>query len=266
MPFVVYAWAIAPAFLPLVFVGVPGLAYSRVLRRRRLQLETASAADPPLRAGEAARCHVCGGELTSRGAAAIARCTFCFADNLVAPAVVRRAARSHLTDITKLKARVTARASSATSASVAGVLVLPAVTLAAPVLMVLLWALALYSSSRIEGPIDRSVRLAWVTADEGRCLISFEPDKAPGERIPFSQLTNPRESTASDPVDAHSLVGKRLWIRGAYGSSYTGTVRGAYSSPVLGKNLYLNLDAAGTEHHVEVSAVSICEPPIQRSR
>ncbi len=74
------------AYVPTL-AGLAGLAvYSfRALRAQRRSLEVTCAAGPPVAPGAPARCRVCGGEIHTGAAGALVRCTYCQADNLLAP-------------------------------------------------------------------------------------------------------------------------------------------------------------------------------------
>ena len=75
----------------VILAGLATVAFFQ-LRRMRGALEASCAALPPGRAGEPAGCYVCGGPVAPRGVEVVARCTFCGADNIVAPEVVHAAA------------------------------------------------------------------------------------------------------------------------------------------------------------------------------
>lgn len=62
---------------------------TRLVMARQRALEHAFSAVPPAAPGEAAACHVCGGELAAR-AEGVVRCTYCAADNIVRPAALAK--------------------------------------------------------------------------------------------------------------------------------------------------------------------------------
>lgn len=250
------AWLVVPSFLPLLLILVPGLLYLFVLRRRRRTLEAACAAEPPARPGEAARCHVCGGALAASGAAAVARCGYCQADNLVSDRALARAARARVTDLSKLEQRVASEAGGAGVASIGGVLLLPVLSVAAPVASVVLWIGAIASAAHLEGPVDRSVRLAWVDSKQGRCVAQLDAATHRFTNSGLDDLVQPDPATA---FDATALVGQHVRTIDAFShAARHGVITRVYSSPLLPDTVYIAVDSGGDEDVREVNA-GVCQ-------
>lgn len=77
-------WMLTVCSAPTILLSLTGILGLLFIVERRRRLEEACAAIPPLHPGQAARCHVCGGDLAQEhGTDAIVRCDYCAADNLV---------------------------------------------------------------------------------------------------------------------------------------------------------------------------------------
>jgi hypothetical protein len=99
------------AYIPTVAVLAALAAVAFVqLRRMRRDLEAGCAALPPGRPGDAAGCRVCGGDVTPRGVEVVARCSYCQADNLVDPRVIREQAPVRAQQVSEYAQEVTAQA------------------------------------------------------------------------------------------------------------------------------------------------------------
>ncbi len=161
--------------LMTVLVSVPALTMIAVfalgltlLRRRLAHLEEACAAAPPRAPGEPARCHVCGAPLAS--GAAIVRCGFCAADNLVTPNAIARARAHHERRAAALGEAVTARAASVQQLSRGVGLALGMSVVSGPILMCLSAAPLIWIDELVELEVDDAERFVWVPAEGGRCV------------------------------------------------------------------------------------------------
>lgn len=254
----IFVWLVLPCMAPLALFLIPSLAYLGVLRRRRGKLEEACAATPPIRPGDPAGCHVCGGPLVAQGVAPITRCAYCGADNVVSKAALGRAASRRLRDTGTLAEQITRAASSASSASVAGVLLMPVLALLAPVFTVATWIALVVGAVHVEEPVDRTFQLVWVDSKKGRCVAIWDAARPAGKRAKNSGLEGIIQSPAAAPFDARALVGKRLRVPGILGNPDTiGVVRRAYSTPLFSDAAYVVLADADDERRVEVT--SLCE-------
>jgi hypothetical protein len=93
----------------LILAGLGAAAFTQ-LRRMRKALESSCAALPPGREGDPAGCRVCGGPVAPRGVEVVARCTFCQADNVVDPDVIRAAAPQRRAQLSDYAAEITTEA------------------------------------------------------------------------------------------------------------------------------------------------------------
>lgn len=174
--------AVVPVILILLVAALLGWMF---LRRSRRKLERACCAVPPLKAGEPAGCHVCGGPLQSRGTQKVVRCGYCGADNLVAPAVLRHAGArrkavvgDYQREVREQAVRVSGTLSRATIVFLVLVFVSP-VLCGAPTLIiatvVLVFGMASWAIVETNKPPSENQRYGIAEVPEGHCVCWLDP-------------------------------------------------------------------------------------------
>jgi hypothetical protein len=254
----VLVWLIMPSFLPLVVLLLPGMAYNVVLRGRRRRLERACAAVPPDRPGQPARCHVCGGMLAAAGPRGIARCGYCSADNLVTERAMAASARARAKDSNEIEAYVRTEAAAVGGFGMGGMLLLPLVAIAAPIVSVALWFGAIVAAAQIEGPVDTSVKMVWAQTETGVCLARYDATQPASKRASVSSPEEISDIDDTGPFDGNALVGQRVSLA-AYdgGGRLVGEVKRAYSSPLLPDAVYIVSDV-GTDTDRREAFAGVC--------
>ncbi|WP_434044627.1 MULTISPECIES: hypothetical protein [Sorangium] len=215
-----------------------GAAVLALVRRRQRRIEEACAARPPAAPGEPAACHVCGAPLDG-GDGAIARCGFCAADNLVAPAVLERVRARQVVILRSFEQAVSAELASfgrATSGAAAAVV---ATALVVPVTVFVLAVAAVLVGESMRLPVDAAVSYAAVSTADGQCVgkITRGPDGGAVVRFGgFRRAGLPQEQALAPgaPIEAvspGSLVGRFVTAKAG-----SGVVEEVFSSPLTGNS------------------------------
>ena len=161
---------------PLVLNFAVGFYARTKMERRYQRLLAGAAAAPPVVAGEAARCRLCGGPVVATREL-VARCGFCGADNVVAEAVVARVARKEELVAEGLARDVVARAPREEAEGLSSVTVILLFALAMPpACLVLTFALYMWASM-VTVPPDLDRPYAIVERNGGRCVGRVESEK-----------------------------------------------------------------------------------------
>jgi hypothetical protein len=220
----------------ILFTAAASILQARVAAARD-DLLAAAAAVPPVRAGEAAACAMCGAPLVGVGVDPVARCRHCAADNVVHPSAIARASAAKATDLDALSftlgrrsQTILATARRVTAATVALVAGTPFAAFFA--LVVLLLAAGMVERALRIAPSDIA-RYAWIDTERGSCvgMISREGAKTKAYFADNDRLPNPTTLRGDDAVNprfsAEALVGQR--VRTAAGVE--GIVRRAQGAP-----------------------------------
>lgn len=157
--------AVFPVALLLVFVA-SGFFF---LRARLKKIRVSLMSLPPLEAGHAASCRLCGGDIQVGDVRAVVRCSYCDADNLVDPAWLRSQERARDATLDSFEADVGSQARIARQAfrsAWRGLAV--AFVLAAP-LTVCIWFAAYIAATGVEGDV-LDERYTAVQYPEAVCL------------------------------------------------------------------------------------------------
>ncbi|WP_437287904.1 hypothetical protein [Sorangium sp. So ce406] len=227
---------VVAAWLGTVGAGAAVLA---LVRRRQRRLEEACAARPPAAPGEPAACHVCGAPLDGGSDDGIARCGFCAADNLVAPAVLERVRARQVVILQSFEQAVSADLASfgrATSGAAAAVV---ATALVVPVTVFVLAVAAVLVGESMRLPVDPAVSYAAVSTAAGQCVgkIAHGPDGGAVVRFGgFRRAELPKEQALAPgaPIEAVSpgaLVGRFVTAKAG-----AGVVEEVFSSPLTGNS------------------------------
>ncbi|XXX76822.1 hypothetical protein WMF30_55150 [Sorangium sp. So ce134] len=226
---------VVAAWLGTVGTGAAVLA---LMRRRQRRIEEACAARPPAAPGEPAACHVCGAPLGG-GDGAIARCGFCAADNLVAPAVLERVRARQVVILQSFEQAVSAELASfgrATSGAAAAVV---ATAVVVPIAAFVLAVAAVLVGESRRLPIDASVSYAAVSTPLGQCIGKITTTKDGSAVVRFggfrrAELPEEQAIAPGAPVEAVSpvaLVGR--FVTAKQGA---GVVEEVFSSPLTGNS------------------------------
>ncbi|WP_438017282.1 hypothetical protein WMF18_42035 [Sorangium sp. So ce315] len=227
---------VVAAWLGTVGAGAAVLA---VVRRRQRRIEEACAARPPAAPGEPAACHVCGAPLDGGGDGVIARCGFCAADNLVAPAVLERVRARQVVIFRSFEEAVGAELAAfgrATSGAAAAVV---ATALVVPVAVFIIAVLAVVIADSRRLPVDAAVRYAVVSTSVGQCVGKIASMVDGGVAVRFggfrrAELPEEQALAPGAPIDAVSpgaLIGRAVTAKGG-----TGVVEEVFSSPLTGNS------------------------------
>ena len=253
-------WAAALFFGPAILffsLAIVGLVW---MRRSLRALERSATAVPPLRPGEPALCHVCGGPLSYAGAAVVAQCGFCSADNIVTPRALARASHDVALDAGGYAAAVTARATGMSRAGVAAVVVLPLIAVAAPVVVTALWVAAMSTATEMEGAVDTSIPFVVVETDHGKLFTRHYPKRDEATRIVLPKGVSRKGLGAADDGEKRDLawlVGKRVRTPDTpFGPGREGKIVRVYGSPAIPDAVYARFVADGStrEDAVELSS------------
>ncbi|WP_437734008.1 hypothetical protein [Sorangium sp. So ce1335] len=232
---------VVAAWLGTVGAGAAVLA---LVRRRQRRLEEACAARPPAAPGEPAACHVCGAPLDGGGddggSGMIARCGFCGADNLVAPAVLERVRARQVVIFRSFEQAVSAELASfgrATSGAAAAVV---ATALVVPVAVFAVAVVAVVIAESRRPPVDAAVRYAVVSTPVGQCVGKVASGTDGGAAVRFggfrrTELPEEQALAPGAPIEAVSpgaLVGRAVTAKEG-----TGVVEEVFSSPLTGNSV-----------------------------
>ena len=241
---------------PLVVMGALAAMVVYAFRRARRKLLAACTAVPPAAPGEPAGCHVCGAPLVAAPNGAIARCSFCGADNVVAAQAMTQAQHAHAHGAMEIEA--TLRREAVALGTVSGLLVTATIacTFIVPIVIAIAECAILFSCRSWEHPPDGSVSYALVDMPEGRCLTRVREH----DRTVSAGPNGGWKPVGSAKVfRAPEIVGKRA--RPRTGSSKTfAAVTKVTSSPFYGNLATIqHPDAANVGNRVELT--SLCLEP-----
>jgi DNA-directed RNA polymerase subunit RPC12/RpoP len=165
-----------PISLLFLLVLVPSGAWFRRLNSQLKEVEFACAAIPPGRKGYPAKCYVCGGNLVSEGVQLVVRCSYCEADNLVAPKMLQTVGAVRKWDLDTHHGQISTKISRLGQWSIFGIILFPIWTVAMVVMVGILWITVGISVGDIEDdlPTERGKQVAWVSTPKGTCLVSVE--------------------------------------------------------------------------------------------
>lgn len=160
--------------LPMVVHVSVGALLVRSISGAKRRLLAASAAVPPVRAGEPVTCAVCGAPLAVHGVDPIARCGHCAADNVVHPSALAQAVSTRAMDVDAIGVATATRAREALAAArqasalgVAAVFGTPAASFVAAVLLLAFAMILEPFAALAPSPLPR---YAWVDTKRGRCI------------------------------------------------------------------------------------------------
>jgi hypothetical protein len=247
LPTVVIAFLVS---LALVLVA------TRLVATRQRVLERAFSAVPPAIPGQAAACHVCGGELTARGEGVV-RCTYCAADNIVRPDVLARLAsgRAHTfasldEAATKKLAELKETSFSAGVISVVGALIAP---IGVGMIAILIGVIYSFQSH----PADATISYVIVQEGGRSCVGRLKSDK--GQRLIVFGATRRPELPSSRPMrpgeDAEILHAADFIGRHLEGKDRDGVVQSVQSDLITG-----NEAMTGEVHGVALQGSCIKDP------
>lgn len=250
-------WIGGLAVLPIVIFVAGGLIGLPAQLSARKKLERSCAASPPARPGEPARCHVCGGPVAAQGARAVARCSYCAADNIMTPRAVALAANRAVLDISDYENAVRQATRSAAVASILALLALPLTALVTPVVAIVVWGVLVWVAANIEGPVDKKLQFVEVDLPKGRCLAQFFPEKPVGQRVNVGSsygdsVPQNLDRPGLKPFDGTALVGRRVTMvtDGRYPDA---VIVRTWTTPLFPGSVYARLkNKNGDEGSVEV--------------
>jgi hypothetical protein len=223
---------------------------TRLVMTRQRALERAFSAVPPAAPGEAAACHVCGGELAAR-AEGVVRCTYCATDNIVRPAVLARLESTRAGAFASLGEAVTKKLAELQQATFSAGVISFVGALVAP-LGVGVTALAIAVVYSLQShPADPAVAYVIVQENGRACIgalktksdppiVAFGATRHPG--LPASRPLRPGEDTkvlhAADFIGMH-LEGARqrgavVSVQADLISGNTAVIETTRSLPLLG--------------------------------
>jgi hypothetical protein len=195
--------------VPLLVTLLACALVHRWVATNRRNLEDACAATPPAVVGAPCTCRTCGAPLTA-STAAIERCTYCAADNVVRAAVLARAAHAERATATGVREQVQASLARAQRAATrGGVVSVLAGLVALPIgvaTTVLLFATNLFA----KGAPDPNARFMLVAVGERQCVADVTP-RAQGAWSSYSPYTTP---TFFDVRGDESIQWRATWLVG----------------------------------------------------
>ncbi len=232
------AWwvVVLMGFLPLLVMLASGAFGAWIIARARRKLEDACAATPPRAPGEPAGCHVCGAPLNPEPGEVLCGCSFCHADNVVAPAVLERMRHRTRNVFDHYEAELQTQAHSLGAHSARAVRVTLAAAVAAPVLSVGAMIVVALALTMQEDPVNTNVEyVAWRTK-EAVCLgklwrqaggkfvieFTFPPAGGAGKSVAATSIEGLQVFRATQ------LVGKQVFTMGG-----VGTIQRVYGDALL---------------------------------
>lgn len=253
---------LAPLFVMLIVVAVAWVYIGR--KRRAFQL--ACAAVPPAVTGGSAACHVCGADLATT-TEAVVRCNYCSADNVVAPAVLDRAARQVVTVLDGFEHEVRRRSTSvkkaaqqASFATLGMGCITPVGVLA--VFFLLEWALL----SGYEMPFHPEYNYAEINTPHGSCVAKVQKSDVGDDWYLYYGNVNGLESEFRGSVSdltlrkANYFTGKQVRL---LDSKKSGSVVRVYGAWHGGVNEAVVKTTDGSEERVSVGGLCLGEGPAQ---
>lgn len=249
---------VAASWLGTVGAGAAVLA---LVRRRQRRLEEACAARPPAAQGEPAACHVCGAPLGG-GDGVIARCGFCAADNLVAPAVLERVRARQIVILRSFEQAVSAELASFDRATTSAAAAVVATALVVPVAVFVIAIAAVLIGEAMRLPVDAAVSYAAVSTPIGRCIGKTTRRADGGTAVRFggfrrAELPAEQALEPGAPIEAvspGSLIG--LAVTAKEGA---GVVEEVFSSPLTGNSAAVRRDD-GTSFTSSISGLCLKGP------
>jgi hypothetical protein len=236
-----------PMLLPLAIYGGLVVLVLRHAGRKREGLLALCAAEAPGAPGEPASCHVCGAPLVGEATHAVARCSYCEADNVVDPQALDAARRRRESSVGSIEQAVQAEARAATFASVGAGFGAIAALIAAPLvglgLTFVLW-------------FSVGMGIAIVDTEQGRCVGRVAERKgAQGidlgkERDKGARVWLPRSRGVAE-ISLNELIGRRVLLL----SGVEGTVEKFRGDFINGQNLLLS-----DKGQVPVEGVCLVDP------
>lgn len=215
------------AYIPTVVVlGLLGAVAFVQLRRMRVALEAHCAALPPGRPGEPAGCRVCGGAVIPRGTEVVVRCTYCQADNLVDPRVLRERAPARAREVTDYAHEVVAQARMLESAGRSKAMLWVA---AVPLCTCLCGCPNLFLGYRLglAEPEAAACEHVLVTTAEGRCVGELRSGAVTFDGAPHAGGHEPISGASGVPRVRERSTGRTGQVFGTLSSARVcgGTVR-----------------------------------------
>lgn len=239
----------------VAMVTVAAVGYRWLVARQRWLGQLVSAR-PPLFAGEPAACHVCGGEVARADVAAVVRCRYCAADNVVDPWALAQAHQREAHALGGIEGHVASREQAVSTASGAGLGFVLLAALSTPVIgVVTLVAMAFLNALVLDhlGPSSTPSYMV-VPTGMGPCAGSFKRQGDGSIYVDFGAATidgkmhtvvDPAKARGLSPVATRWFVGKKVrypqWKPGEV-AVVTGAVAG-----VLGDKLIMSANGQRRE-------------------
>jgi hypothetical protein len=246
---------------PIAVVLVLGGWGLYTMLKSRHGLEDACAAVPPQEPGTPARCHVCGAPLTPEPDAVCTRCSYCQADNIVAPRVMARMKTRQKTVFHAYDDAIRSEERALDGVTVRATSRLLAVALLAPLSSVVIVSLiAVYSLFDPFGPVDPNRRYLIVRSGSTACVGVVRSGQilfgrsAPATGIP-ARIPEPPVSQ-QDPIAADELVGRSVLTQ----DGRPGTVTKAFQSPHGGVN-HLEIDLGENLVYQPIAGTCFADDP-----
>lgn len=216
--------------------------------RRRRALQTACAAQPPRADGEACTCRVCGGSL-SAGSTGVVRCAYCRTDNIVAPDVVVRAAKSRVPALAAYEARVRRELTSIGGATIraavvglVGALVMPFVGGMFAILSSLL------AAKMVRYAADSRTEYTLVRVGSTDCVARIDRSDEPQMVLhPPGKDVEQRAIGSGPTLHAHDFIGRRVAV--IMGDARTGEVRRVFRPLFDDNHAIVHMEALDYDNH-----------------
>jgi hypothetical protein len=213
---------------PLVVMAVLGATVVYAFRRAHRKLLGACAALPPATPGDPAACHVCGAPLAgARGA--VARCSFCSADNVVSADVMARARHVHARGAFDVEAAVRREAASVGRLSSVLLLLTIVAVFIVPIGLGIADVMIFFACRDWERPLDDDIEYATVDTLDGRCVR-----RTKGATVYAGPGLGWKPVAPRSTFRASSLVGKRVRPRNGSSTHTYAAVTKVTSSPFYG--------------------------------
>lgn len=228
---------VLPAALLLVAAWI-GL---RAIRRAGRRLEQACTAEPPVAAGEPARCRVCGGDLDA-APTAVVRCRFCHSDNVVSSDVLECRSAAAQVVVGQYERAITQRSQAVRRTFRSATLKVFGGALAAPLVAFVLTVAGEMLLSTHHLPPKTSVRYVALAHGGQRCLARLSRDHAGHRVADFGDNTPPGFARVTPAVSAPTLAPAALIGKSVLDDNgKPDRVLGVYTTPVdQGNQLHLS--------------------------
>ncbi|AUX48893.1 hypothetical protein SOCE26_104360 [Sorangium cellulosum] len=250
------------AWLGTVGTGAAVLAF---VRRRQRRIEEACAARPPAAPGEPAACHVCGAPLDGGdgGGGVIARCGFCAADNLVAPAVLERARARQVVLLRSFEQAVSAELAAFSRATSGAAAAVVAIALAVPAAVVVIAMIVVITAESRRVPADVTVRYVVVGTPVGQCVGKIAVRKDGSTVVLFSSFRRdelPEEQLIAPGSPIEDLAPGSFVGRAVTSTRGAGVVVEVFSSPLTGNTAEVRRDD-GTSFNSSIAGLCLDARP-----